>query len=665
MESLRTVIDYSKFRLKPPEEIIAALEGVDNILIVGCNRCFKEFTEIENPQCGELMKILAEANKKILGCVDLEFLCNRVLTGKALKGSKKAADCSAVLVNSCGIGVQTVAALLDKPVYTASNSISHGGHHDMSLSVERCRACAGCVLSFTGGICPVVNCTKELLNGPCGGAKNGKCEIDPEKDCGWEKIVIRLRELDKTALAGQFTKVRDYAKPGFKKTNSYSVSLREKRAKGFYGGVYPLENKDITKDMKISAGPEPKVVVIPLSQHTGTICEPLVKAGDRVKAGQKIADSKSFISAPVHSSVSGRVTGIECRYHPLVKSEIESIIIESDCRNEMHESVRPRADWESMSAEAITDIIRESGIVGLGGAQFPTHVKLKSKKPIDSFILNGCECEPFLTSDNRVMAEKAGKVVLGMKILMKILGVKNGYVAIEDNKPEALEAIKAIVDNETIKVVQLETKYPQGAERMLIKKVLDRAVPAGGLPLDVGVVVNNVSTAVAVSEAVTEGLPLIKRVVTVTGDRVAKPGNYEVKIGTSLKELLDFCGAKIDDKTIVRAGGPMMGILQGNLDAPVIKGMSGILAYTAPDIELDLSRACIKCGRCVDVCPVELLPLYYGFHAEKEQWKEMEKHGVLNCIECGCCDYICPMKRSMVASVKKAKAELRKAQSLK
>jgi len=668
--------DYSKFVLKPKEEIIAQLKEANKIFLIGCNKCFKEFkkeiiTASEENECVELIKMIREEGKKFLGCLDIDFLCNRIITEKIILKEEKLKDADCVLVNSCGLGVQTVAELVEGvvapvPVFTAADSVPQGGQHSLALDEEKCAACGQCFLGLTAGICPIVNCAKELVNGPCGGAKNGKCEVaiatGLDKDCAWDKIYQRLTLYGLLGDAVDTSKIRDYIKPSLKTKDALTVSVRERRFEGFYGGVYPLEKKEFTNHKPIRVAPEPKQVVIPLLQHSGCPAEPLVKPGDKVFVGQKIGQAKGLISANIHSSISGKVVAVEPRAHPVCADKILSVVIENDGENQFAPEIKPKGELKDLSPKKIKEIIYEAGIVGLGGAMFPAHIKLcpPESKRIDTFILNGAECEPYLTADERIMVERTEDVVYGMKVLMKALGVEKGYIAIEENKPEAIEKLRAKSEErrakskENIEVVAVKTKYPQGAERMLIKRILNREVPLGGLPFDVGVLVNNVGTAVAVAEAIKTGLPLIKRVVTVSGEKIKNPENLEVKIGALFKDLVNFCGIDGGDLEI-KMGGPMMGIVEENLDLPVIKGTTGILVTFPSEIKFDLLKPCIKCGRCLDVCPMELNPSNLGLYTESENWKRMHSEGVLNCIECGCCNYICPSKRSLVEAFKLAK----------
>ena len=346
----------------------------------------------------------------------------------------------------------------------------------------------------------------------------------------------------------------------------------------FLGGVHPKGQKEHTRDKAIKEARLPSFVIIPMIQHTGAPCEPLVKVGDKVKKGELIGRAEKFITSPVHASLSGTVKEIKETPHPVVGKSL-SIIIESDGRDEWHESVKERTDAATLTKDQITDIIKEKGIVGLGGAAFPAHVKLKPPKKIDTVILNGAECEPYLTCDDRLMIEKAGDIIKGLFLIMKVLEADKAVIGIEANKPKAVEsinnALKASHKDITLKV--LPARYPQGSEKQLIEALLKRRVPPKGLPLDVGCVVHNVGTALSIFEAVHKGKPLIERVITLTGDSVKEPLNLNVRIGVSAGELLSECGGMIGEVSKVIVGGPMMGIAQTTTNIPVIKGTSGIL----------------------------------------------------------------------------------------
>ena len=441
-----------------------------------------------------------------------------------------------VFVISCGLGIQTVADFAEKPVYAASNSLNYTGHHGMALTKRSCDACAQCYLNITGGVCPIVDCSKSLVNGQCGGAKNGKCEVDSNKDCAWEKIHKRLEKQGRISeFLDQPIQVRDYSKVNVRFINDYVKSIRENRLEGYYGGVHPSERKEFTEHLALERFPDPEVVVIPLSMHAGAPANPVVQVGDTVKVGQKIGEAAAFISSPVHSSVSGTVIAIEPRLHA-TRGECMAVVIQSDGKNTLHESVKPNKDLDSLTPDEIVDIVRQAGIVGMGGAGFPTSVKLKPAKPVDTILLNGCECEPLLTADHRVLLEFADDVIFGLRAVIKTVGAQKGLIVIEDNKQDAIELLQAkTADISDIDVVVAKTKYPQGAEKMLIRRVTGKQVPSGGLPADVGCVVSNISTVKAISDAIQTGMPLIERVVTVTGERIKKPGNYIVKIGTNTK----------------------------------------------------------------------------------------------------------------------------------
>ena len=528
----------------------------------------------------------------------------------------------------------------------------------MALTKKRCDACAQCYLNITGGVCPIVDCSKSLVNGQCGGAKNGKCEVDPDKDCAWEKINSKLEKQGRLEeFLNQPVQLRDYSKVNFNVINEYVKSIREERFAGYYGGVHPSERKGFSEHIALERFPEPKTVVISMSQHLGAPANPIVQVGDTVKVGQKIAEAAGFISAPVHSSVSGTVVAIEPRLHATRGSEVMAVVIESDGKNTLYESVKPNKDLEDLTPDEIIEIVREAGIVGMGGAGFPTSVKLKPNKPIEAILLNGCECEPLLTADHRVLLEFADDIIYGLKAMIKTVDAQKGIIVIEDNKPDAVELMEAkTADCDEIEVVVAKTKYPQGAEKMLIKHIMGRQVPRGGLPADVGVVVSNISTVKAVSDAIQKGMPLIERVATITGEKMKKPGNYIVKIGTNVKELIDYCGGFTDDDVMVKMGGPMMGFALSDLNVPMMKGSNGIIAI---DTDQTQEMSCIKCGRCVDVCPMELAPLYYAKLADEQKWQDMRDRDVMDCIECRSCEYICSSKIPLVSKIKAGKNAIR------
>ncbi len=649
--------NYTKYKLKGNDELVSLLADKDKVFVIACNKCFKEFETIDEPDCGEFEKIAAEQGKTITGSAKVDFLCNKTQTEKKLQDMIPEGT-EQIFVISCGLGIQTVADIAKVPVYAASNSLNYTGHHGMALTKKSCDACAQCYLNITGGVCPIVDCSKSLINGQCGGAKNGKCEVDPDKDCAWEKINKKLEKQGRTEeFLNQPVQVRDYSKVNFKVVNDYVKSIREERFAGYYGGVHPTENKEFSEHISLERFPEPKVAVISMSQHLGAPANPIVQVGDTVKVGQKIGEAAGFISAPVHSSVSGTVIAVEPRMHATRGSEVMAVVIESDGKNTLHESVKPNKGYEDLTPDEIIEIVREAGIVGMGGAGFPTSVKLKPNKPIEAILLNGCECEPYLTADHKVFMEFADDIIYGLKAMIKTVDAEKGIIVIEDNKPDAVALMEAkIADCDNIEVVTAKTKYPQGAEKMLIKRVMGRQVPRGGLPADVGVVVSNISTVKAISDAIQKGMPLIERVASVTGEKIKNPGNYIVKIGTSVKELIDYCGGVTDDDVLIKMGGPMMGFVLSDLNVPMMKGSNGIIAINTDQTQ---EVACIKCGRCVDVCPMELTPLYFAKLADEKDWVGMRDRNVLDCVECRCCDYICSSKIPIVSKIKAGKNAIR------
>ncbi len=649
--------DYTKFKLKRREELNAVLADKDDLFVIACNKCFKELDGFDEPECGLFEEIAKEQGKNVVGTAKIDFLCNEPLTAKNFKEGIPE-EAKNIFVISCGLGVQTIAEMMDIPVYAASDTIAVDGYHGMALTNTLCDACGQCFLNMTGGICPVVDCSKGLLNGQCGGAKNGKCEVDKDKDCAWQKIYERLEKQGRLEeFLNQPIQIRDYSKINYKFISEHVQAIREKRYEGYYGGIHPIEHKELSEHLLLVPFPDPLNVVIQMSQHAGAPAEPIVEVGQHVKMGQKIADAKGFISSAIHASVSGTVVAIEPRLHPISGIESLAVVIQSDGMNTLHESVKPAGDLESLSPDEIIEIVREKGIVGMGGAGFPTAVKLKAPKPIEMVLLNGCECEPILTADHRVLLEYADEVIYGLKAMLKASGAEKGVIAIEDNKQDAVELLEEkIADLPNIEIIVVKTKYPQGAEKMLIKRVMGKQVPSGGLPMDVGAIVSNVSTAKAISDAIQIGMPLIERVVTVGGERMNKPGNYLVKMGTSVKDLVNHCGGVQGDDVTIKIGGPMMGFKQENLNVPMLKCSNGIIA-----VETIVKEAaeCIKCGRCVDVCPMELSPFYFTKYALTEDWEGMKTQNVMDCIECGCCDYICSSKIPIVERIKIGKTAIR------
>ena len=648
--------NYTKYKLKAADELDALLSDKDNLFIIACNKCFKEFDTVDEPECSEMEKFAAERGKNITGTARVDFLCNKTKAEQKL-GEMIPEGTEHIVVLSCGLGIQTVADVTKKSVIAATNTLNYTGHHGMALTKKACDACAQCYLNVTGGICPIVDCSKSLVNGQCGGAKNGKCEVDPNKDCAWEKINQKLAQQGRLdEFKNQPIQLRDYSKINHKVISEYVTAIREERFAGYYGGVHPSEHKEPTEHLALVRFPDPKTVVIPLSMHAGAPANPIVEVGATVKVGQKIGEAAGFISAPVHSSVSGTVVAIEERPHA-TRGKCLSVVIESDGKNELHESVKPNKPLNELTPDEIVEIVKEAGIVGMGGAGFPTSVKLKPNKPIDAVLLNGCECEPMLTADHRVLLEYADDIIFGLKAVMKAVSAPRGVIVIEDNKPDAVELLTAKCEGvEGIEVLCAKTKYPQGAEKMLIKRVMGRMVPSGGLPADVGAVVSNISTIKAISDAIQKGMPLVERVTTVTGKFIPNPGNFIVKVGTNAKDLIDHCGGIQGENVTVKAGGPMMGFVQSELNFPIMKGSNGIITV---DTDVTTPVECIKCGRCVDVCPMELKPLYFAKYADEQNWAAVKEQKVMDCMECRCCEYICSSKIPLISKIRAGKTAVR------
>ena len=431
------------------------------------------------------------------------------------------------------------------------------------------------------------------------------------------------------------------------------------KKRSFKGGTHPPAKKELTAKSPIAAMPLPEEVLLPLSQHLGAPAKPLVKPNDRVKTGQKIAEATGFVSVPLHSSISGTVKEIAELPHPTLGVGL-AIRIEGDGDDVWDEGTKERANYSGLTPKELREIIREAGIAGMGGAAFPTHVKLSppQEKPIDTFILNGAECEPWLTADQRLMLENGEGILEGMRLIMRTLGCQKGCIGIETNKGDAIKNLQKLSSAYGYEVIPLKVKYPQGGEKQLIKAITGREVPLGGLPMDVGCVVHNVGTAYAVYEAVAKGKPLIERVVTVTGTIVKNPQNLRTRIGTPFAKLIEECGGTTETMGKLINGGPMMGIAVETDEVPVIKGTSGVLALSQKEARYWEPRPCIYCGRCVDTCPMGLMPNMIGNLAEKEKFASAKEYGVLNCIECGSCSFVCPARRNLVHLFKYAKAKL-------
>ena len=424
----------------------------------------------------------------------------------------------------------------------------------------------------------------------------------------------------------------------------------------FRGGLHIPDHKELTREKPIRQIDGAPLYIFPLQQHIGAPLEAVVKPGDAVKIGDIIADSDAHMAVPVHSSVSGTVQKIAPALHPS-GTKVTAVYIENDYKYEISERVQPK-NPDSMGRRELLQTIRDAGIVGMGGAGFPTHVKLSPPegKPITHVIVNGAECEPYLTSDHRRMLETPGEILDGLKIAMKILGLSEGSIGIEQNKPDAIRLLaeKAAAEN-GIHVVPLKTKYPQGAEKQLIKAITKKQVPSGGLPADVGVIVLNIDTVTQISRAFRTGMPLVTRIVTVSGDCINEPCNLEVRLGAPFSHVIDAAGGFSQEPKKLIMGGPMMGVAQFSLDTPVIKTTSALLAFHTLDDNYDLDSPCLRCGKCVEHCPMHLMPLYLSRYTLEENWEMAEKYNALDCIECGICSYLCPGLQSPLHNIRIAK----------
>ncbi len=435
---------------------------------------------------------------------------------------------------------------------------------------------------------------------------------------------------------------------------------------GTFGkGVHPPAQKDFSAEAVIEVMPSPGKVVLPLSQHIGAPCESQVKAKQEVSFGEVIAKADAFVSAPIHSPINGKamkpvnVTLPNGRRVPAIPVKAEGDQLEGDAlKEEILGGNWPIDTVESFEPKAISDAINSAGIVGLGGAAFPTHVKImpNDERPVDALLINGCECEPYLTCDYRMMLEVPDAIVYGALIAGHAVSAKEIVVGIEDNKPKAIEAMEKAAEGTRVKIAPLHTKYPQGSEKHMIMAVMKRKVPPGKLPLDVGTAVSNVGTVTAIARAVLRNKPLTHRIICVTGAGIKNPKNLLVAIGTSYGELIDYCGGLTEDAARVISGGPMMGFAFADLSAPVTKGTSGVTVLTRDDVRKANETACVRCGRCVDVCPLDLVPTRLALGSRNKNLGVIEKYDIMTCLECGCCTYTCPASLPIVQLVRIGKA---------
>ena len=430
----------------------------------------------------------------------------------------------------------------------------------------------------------------------------------------------------------------------------------------FYGGVHPAEHKEATERKPVVPLEEaPAQVVIPMSMHVGAPCKPIVAVGDEVKVGQKIGEIAG-LGAPIHASVSGKVVAVEPRPHP-GGGKMMSVVIENDFQDTPCETIKHRDNVDALTPQEIIDIVKEAGITGMGGAGFPTHVKISSAVgKADTIIINGAECEPYITADHRLMLEQGEKIIGGVRFIMKALQLDHAYIGIEDNKMDAVNRLKELVGQaKDITVQALRTRYPQGAEKQLIQAITGREIPPGKLPADVGCCVFNAATTAAVYDAVALGLPVYQRVITITGSAVKNPVNLLAPVGTSFAHLIEEAGGFNGTPARVISGGPMMGFAQYDMAVTMGKASNCVLCLSKEDMPATSENpTCIRCSRCVNVCPMHLMPLFMNMFAKNRRWSEVEQeYRVMDCIECGSCQYICPARIPLVQQFRTAKFAIR------
>ena len=428
--------------------------------------------------------------------------------------------------------------------------------------------------------------------------------------------------------------------------------------KTFKGGIHPDDKKRNSDYIEIEVLNSPKTMVYPVQQHIGKPANVIVNVGDEVKIGQLIAEADGFVSANVHASVSGKVVAVKFHLHPN-GNMVNAVIVENDFKDEYIKDFNEQRDIEKLSAEDIVNLVKEAGIVGMGGATFPTHVKLKPPSEIDTVIINGAECEPYITSDHRLMLEHPKCILTGIKAVMKAVGAKNAFVGVESNKPDAIAKLAEIFsEDENINVVSVLAKYPQGSEKQMIQAVTGRQVPSGKLPSDVGVVVLNIDTIWAIADVINKGLPLIYRIVTLSGGAVKNPKNYMVRLGTPVKDVIDAGGGFSEEPSKILLGGPMMGTAIYDTNVPVIKGTGAIIALTENEIKSTEATVCVRCAKCVDACPMHLQPLMLRTYSIKNDYAKLKEFHIMDCMECGACAYICPGRQNPVQYIRNAKPKV-------